>query len=154
MADGTVRYVGLSDQIYTYCSSVLTMDQVVRIHDWRVPSAHVACYRFTNYPCRIFLSKLLIGDGFPRINSAAQLFTVGYSFLIIDMKGFLQNKKFIFMFLLIVAQWKYPRASPKLSFWQIYRFTHKGCDFNDDCRAFIRSYFNKLIAFQSFTDCI
>ena len=32
--------------------------------------------------------------------------------------------------------------------------THKGCDFNDDCTAFIWSFFNKINALQSFTDCI
>ena len=51
------------------------MDQEVRIHDWRVPSAHVACDKFSNYPYWISLSKLFIGDGFPGIYSAAQLST-------------------------------------------------------------------------------
>ena len=80
------------------------MDQVVRIHDWRIPSSHGACDRFANYPYWISLSKLCISDGFPGINSAALLSTVGYGFLALDVNGFLkQNKKFLFMFLLLVA---------------------------------------------------
>ena len=35
-----------------------------------------------------------------------------------------------------------------------YRFTHKGCDFNNDRRAFIHSYLNKLCALQLLTHCI
>ena len=35
----------------------------------------------------------------------------------------------------------------------IYWVTHKGCDFNDDCRAFIQSCFNKALATQQCTDC-
>ena len=88
------------------------MDQVLTINDWRVPSAHVACRLitcdwFTNIPYWISPSKLCIGDGFPGINSAAQLSNVGYSFLVLDMKGFfLQIDIFLFKFLLLVAQWK------------------------------------------------
>ena len=51
-----------------------------------------------------FVSKLCIGDGFPGINSTAQLSTVGYSFLVFNMNIFLQNKKCLLMFLLLVAQ--------------------------------------------------
>ena len=35
----------------------------------------------------------------------------------------------------------------------MYRVTDKGCDFNDDCRAFIQPSFNKTSAAQQFTDC-
>ena len=35
-----------------------------------------------------------------------------------------------------------------------YRVTHKGCDFNGDCRAFIHSYLSKLCALQQLPDCI
>ena len=41
----------------------------------------------------ISLSKLYIGDGFPGINSAAQINTVGYSFLVLDMNGFFYKIK-------------------------------------------------------------
>ena len=92
------------------------MDQVVRIHDWRVPSAHVACDK---YPYWISLSKLFIGDGFPGIYSAAQLSTgaiVSWFWTWTDF--FYKNNKFLFIFLLLVAWWKDRRASQKLSFWQ------------------------------------
>ena len=38
------------------------MDQVVRIIEWRVPSAHEDCDRFTNYPYKISMSKFCMGD--------------------------------------------------------------------------------------------
>ena len=58
---------------------------------WRpgIPSlAHVACARFSYYPYWISLYKLCIGYGFPAINSAAQLSTVGFSFLVLNVNGF------------------------------------------------------------------
>ena len=69
------------------------MDQFVRIRDRCVPSAHIACVRFSNYPYWIFLSKLCKGDVFPGINSAAQLFVVGYIFLVLDMNRFFYKTK-------------------------------------------------------------
>ena len=35
-----------------------------------------------------------------------------------------------------------------------YTIIHKDCNFNDDCRAFIYSYFNKLCWLQQLPDCI
>ena len=36
----------------------------------------------------------------------------------------------------------------------LYRVTHKRCNFNDECRAFIKSYFYNLKALQQFIDSI
>ena len=69
------------------------MDQLVEDKDWRVPSANVGFDRFIKYPYWISLYNLCIGDGFPGINSAAQLSTVGYSFLVLDMDGFFYKRK-------------------------------------------------------------
>ena len=49
----------------------------------------------------ISLSMLCIVDGFTGINSAAQLSTVGYSFLVF---GHERIYKFLFLFLLLIAQ--------------------------------------------------
>ena len=39
-------------------------------------------------PHWLFLSKLCLGDGFPGINSASQLSSAGYSFLVLDTNRF------------------------------------------------------------------
>ena len=82
-----------------------------------VPSAHVACERFTNYPywISLYIYKLCIVIEFPGINSVAQLSTVGYSFLVLN-GCFLRNKEFLFVFLLLVVQLKDRSALPTLSF--------------------------------------
>ena len=59
-----------------------------RKNDCRVPSVHVAYDGFTYYPYWISLYKMCKVNGFPGINSAAQLSTVGYSFFVLDINGF------------------------------------------------------------------
>ena len=81
---------------YINILSLLSMDHVVRIHDLHVPSSTVACDRFTNYVYRISLSKLCIGDGFP----------VGYSFLVLDMKGLLFYKIKTYIYVIACSSMK------------------------------------------------
>ena len=68
------RYDGKIKAQLVFVQASHGLTQVVRIHYWRVPSDHVAC---ANYPYWISLPKLCKSDGFPEINSAAQLSTVG-----------------------------------------------------------------------------
>ena len=43
----------------------------------------------------------------------------------------------------------------KVTFYSInYRVTHKGCDFNNDFKAFIQSFLDKLCGLHQFTDPI